>query len=78
MEETVAQKLKRLCDARAAEIRQAQKEGRVVVPSYYNESEPMDSGPTLEEILEDPTIVFNGQLPTEEEVARGLKRYAHR
>lgn len=72
MEETVAQKLKRLCDARAAEIRQAQKEGKVLQPRFQ-EPEPVDTGPTVEEILKDPLIVFNGQVPTEEEIARDLK-----
>lgn len=70
MEETVAQKLKRLCEARAAEIRQAQKEGKVV----YMEPRAIDTGPSVEEIMKDPTIVFDGKLPTSEEIAKSLKR----
>lgn len=71
MEETVAQKLKRLCDARAAEIRQAQKDGVVLKPRFQEEE--IDTGPTIEEILKDPVSVFNGEAPTEEEIKRSLK-----
>lgn len=76
MEETIAQKLKRLCDERAAEIRQAQKEGKVVESKFKVELEV--EHPTLEEMLADPTLVFNGELPTEEEIAKNLERYANR
>lgn len=76
MEETVAQKLKRLCDARAAEIRQAQKEGKILAPKFQ-EPEIIDDGPSFEEILKNPLLVFDGQVPTGEDIARSLK-YAGR